>query len=60
MREDKKLKKCCICGCEFDGWGNNPYPCVLGENVVCCDACNWEYVIPARLIHFGKEELDES
>ena len=60
MREEKKI--CCICGCEFEGWGNNPYPCVLvteDNDVVCCDECNWEHVIPARLIHFGKVEIDK-
>ena len=42
-----KKKKCCICGREFEGWGNNPQPVkASGE---CCDKCNWEKVIPARL-----------
>ena len=22
----KDIKKCCICGDYFDGWGNNPWP----------------------------------
>lgn len=41
---------CCICGKEFIGYGNNPYPVVehpLGNR--CCDKCNDEVVIPARL-----------
>lgn len=41
--------KCCICGKEFEGYGNNPYPLADGEDKRCCDECNWAYVIPARL-----------
>lgn len=40
-------KKCCICGKEFQGWGNNPWP--VKEDGECCDACNQLKVIPARL-----------
>lgn len=40
---------CCICGKEFEGWGNNPYPVVKEEDARCCDDCNAMYVIPARL-----------
>lgn len=44
-----KTRKCCICGREFKGWGNNPWPLkVDGE---CCDECNYDFVIPARLIY---------
>ena len=39
-------KKCCICGMEFNGFGNNPEPIMSG---CCCDDCNSRYVIPARL-----------
>lgn len=44
--------KCCICGKEFEGFGNNPYPVgsdVYSDEDRCCDECNWKYVIPARL-----------
>lgn len=40
---------CCICGKEFIGWGNNPYPVVKDEDARCCDDCNVMYVIPARI-----------
>ena len=40
-------KTCCLCGKEFDGYGNNPAP--LKESGECCDQCNAEKVIPARL-----------
>lgn len=39
-------KTCCICGEEFDGYGNNAWPVCDGE---CCDDCNRDEVIPARL-----------
>lgn len=38
---------CCICGEEFEGYGNNPSP--VKETGKCCDACNRKFVIPARL-----------
>ena len=38
---------CCICGKEFEGYGNNPYP--VAEDGVCCDDCNMNKVIPARI-----------
>jgi len=44
------MKKCCICGKEFIEWGNNPYPVVEDVNATCCDDCNAEYVIPARIL----------
>ena len=41
------MKKCCICGKEFVGYGNNPYP--VRESGVCCDECNYRAVLPAML-----------
>ena len=38
--------KCCLCGEEFEGYGNDPSP--LKESGECCDRCNAEKVIPAR------------
>ena len=29
---------CCICGKEFNGYGNNPSP--IKEEGRCCDKCN--------------------
>lgn len=40
-------KTCCLCGGEFGGYGNNPAP--LKDSGECCDQCNAEKVIPARL-----------
>lgn len=44
-----KIKKCCICGEKFTGWGNNPWPVVKDENAECCSICNDTIVFPARL-----------
>jgi len=38
---------CCICGEVFEGYGNNPWP--VREEGRCCDDCNAQYVIMARL-----------
>ena len=40
-------KTCCLCGGEFEGYGNDPAP--LKDSGECCDQCNAEKVIPARL-----------
>lgn len=44
---EKRRKVCCICGKEYEGWGNNPYP--VKENGECCRECNMTQVIPARV-----------
>lgn len=50
--------KCCICGKEIEGYGNNPVP-VKAEGR-CCDECNSNYVIPERIRQLlrGKDEED--
>lgn len=49
--------KCCICGKEIKGYGNNPYLVVKKDGKKCCDECNITKVIPARieLIKIKKE-----
>lgn len=47
--ESNQIQRCCICGEEFTGWGNNPWPVDKREDARCCNACNEIYVIPARL-----------
>lgn len=50
--------KCCLCkGMMSNNWGNNPAP--LRKRGKCCDKCNAEKVIPARLGYFdgGKSIL---
>ncbi len=39
--------KCCICGEPIEGHGNNPSPVKTEGD--CCDKCNAEVVIPARI-----------
>ena len=43
--------KCCLCGKTIEsGFGNNPAPIpTKNEDDECCDECNMEKVIPARL-----------
>lgn len=54
---NEPAKHCCICGATFLGYGNNPAPF---EGNTCCDACNSQFVIPARLINYtpGVDKLD--
>lgn len=40
-------KKCCICGKEIKGEGNDPSP--VKDEGVCCDECNDSVVLEARL-----------
>ena len=42
----KKKEKCCICNKQITGYGNNANPVKEGK---CCDKCNKETVMPARL-----------
>ena len=39
--------KCCLCGREFYGYGNNPWP--AAKDGRCCDDCNADVVLPARV-----------
>ena len=49
-----KRIKCCLCGKTINGFGNNPYP--LANEGQCCDDCNWNLVIPARVLDIYKKE----
>ena len=46
---------CCICGKTFNGYGNNPYPVSKDESAKCCDQCNLDAVIPARLMEMSQK-----
>lgn len=39
--------QCVICKGTFNGWGNNPYP--IRQDGRCCDQCNQDVVVRARL-----------
>ena len=58
IQEALEHHKCIICGNDFDGYGNNAEPV---EHGICCDKCNQEKVIPARLKKMTlKEDLASS
>lgn len=46
--------KCCICGKEVEGFGNNPYPLCDEKDFTsrCCDDCDLQFVIPARISRY--------
>ena len=60
--------KCCICGVEINGYGNNPDGAAWKDeegNLVfpefdvdcrCCDDCNTRYVIPGRIYRMTHKE----
>lgn len=55
LKEGKEAEyTCCICGDDFEGYGNNPAP--YKESGKCCDACNRKFVIPARLSQMADED----
>jgi hypothetical protein len=47
MSTDPKPFQCAICSEVTSEWGNNPWP-YPGDR--CCDMCNGEHVLPARLL----------
>lgn len=47
--------KCCICGKEINGYGNNPWPIDEHKDARCCDECNIS-VILKRLEMKDKED----
>lgn len=49
--------KCCICGKEFKEYGNNADPVCF--NGFCCDDCNINVVIPARIAKVTKKQLSQ-
>lgn len=59
--------KCCICGCTFYGWGNNPWGALdkdgnvieWKENDICCDECDSFYVLSGRLHLYAKARKEE-
>ena len=47
LESNKQPKnKCCLCGNEIIGYGNNANPISDGR---CCDKCNIDKVIPERI-----------
>jgi len=56
---------CCVCGNTYTHWGNNPWPLKnkkgedFGENDRCCNECNANIVIPARIQQMINKENKE-
>lgn len=57
MADAKVSYKCHFCDNEFEGYGNDPWP--IGNTVEhrVCDNCNDEFVIPARIEIFKKQDV---
>lgn len=53
---DDKKEKCCICGKEIKGPGNDPYP--VRTEGRCCQCCNYTVVLPER-VRLSKQEQYE-
>jgi len=47
LAASNKKKVCCICGKEYEGFGNNPAP--YKNKGRCCDKCDRDYVLPSRM-----------
>lgn len=47
--------ECCLCGKIFTDWGNNPYPVNEDPNALCCDSCNMNIVLPARIVAMSRK-----
>lgn len=57
----KKKRYCCLCGKKMKPgeWGNNPEPIKPYSSGTCCDECNMEKVVPARLAAIPREVLEK-
>lgn len=49
--------KCTICKMKFIGSGNNPAPVKFSGR--CCDKCNYELVVPMRIISLTKRQINQ-
>lgn len=59
-REEGETGACCLCDGRYERWGNNPYPLCAETDMEsrCCDECNSQKVIRARMISmFRKDAL---
>lgn len=45
----KQNGKCCFCGRPYANYGNNPDPVDMREDARCCNMCNANIVLPARI-----------
>lgn len=54
MNTPGHIIECAICGKRAEQYGNNAWPVIDG---ICCDECNKEQVIPARIAMYYKQSL---
>ena len=66
IKDRIKNHVCCFCEAELPfvddqgiRWGHNPLPACSEEDAECCDYCNWNIVIPARIHSLTAAEIDE-
>ena len=57
---DQEKKSCCFCGVALEDFKdqNSPFPANEDPDAVCCDKCNMEIVVPARIEKI-KENAEE-
>ena len=55
-RAGEEIWQCVICNEHFTGYGNNAEPVKDG---ICCDTCNTNHVIPARMSELFEEQQRE-
>ena len=55
-RAGEEIWQCVICDEHFTGYGNNAEPVKEG---ICCDTCNTNHVIPARMSELFAEQQRE-
>ena len=48
---------CVLCGDGIEDMGNNPEP--VSSVGRCCDSCNWNEVIPARIGALNKDKIEK-
>lgn len=51
---------CSLCEKPSFGYGNDPWPLAKKVGDRCCDVCNVEHVIPARIAMISKSKVNES
>lgn len=58
----KKKRVCILCGNKLPvgNFGNNPEPVAAFKDGVCCDECNKNIVIPARLKQKEEHKSDRA
>lgn len=59
LKERGKMHICCICGKEYVGYGNNPWPVNNDPGARCCEECNFTVVTPERIKNLTMRNSNE-